>query len=117
MITDTAPDYLATLATSQTCAILQRAAQDTLSGVASGPIRLSMVGRRPVSAAEVITASKNVLTELQFERPLDIHHSVLLMADATDLARLFALSDELEVSGELDADALLRLGDIVSSIV
>src|SRR5690242_16355423 len=100
MITDTAPDYLASLAMTQACATLQRAAQDTLSGIASGPVRISMLGRRPVSAAEVIAASKNVLTELQFERPLDIHHSLLLMADAADLAGLFALSDELAVSGE-----------------
>ena len=117
MITkDAQPEYLISLLASQAIAQLHRASQDVLAGVADRKLTVSLVSREAVPIGDLSIVNLNVLIELQFEHPKDILHSVLLLADARELSELFALGapDGGEI---LAADALLRLGDIISSFV
>jgi len=112
---DTAPAYLESPAASQAYLTLQRAAQDVLSGIIGRHPTVTFLGRRPVLANNLSQSGKNVLVELQFEQPKDIHHSILVLADDADLARLFGLSGDGEEV--LTAEALLSLGDMFSSFL
>ncbi|HVC81146.1 MAG TPA: flagellar motor switch protein FliN [Chloroflexota bacterium] len=112
---DTAPAYLESPAASQAYLTLQRAAQDVLSGIIGRHPTVTFLGRRPVPANNLGQSGKNVLVELQFEQPKDIHHSILVLADDADLARLFGLSGDGEEV--LTAEALLSLGDMFSSFL
>jgi flagellar motor switch protein FliN len=116
MIKDAQPDYLDTLSASQAIAQLHRASQDVLAGVADHKLEVSLVSRDLVSIGDLSIVDLNVLIELQFEHPKDVLHSVVLLSDAQELSELFALGkpDGGEI---LAADALLRLGDIISSFV
>ena len=116
MIKDAQPDYLDSLSASQAIAQLHRASQDVLAGVADRKLAVSLVSRDVVSIGDLSVVDLNVLMELQFERPKDVLHSVVLLADAQELSEIFALG--APDSGEiLAADSLLRLGDIISSFI
>jgi flagellar motor switch protein FliN len=116
MIKEAQPEYLDSLSASQAIAQLHRASQDVLAGVADRKLEVSLVSRDAVSINDLSIVELNVLIELQFEHPKDVLHSVVLLADAQELSDLFALGtpDGGEI---LAADALLRLGDIISSFV
>ncbi|HEY8285372.1 MAG TPA: flagellar motor switch protein FliN [Chloroflexota bacterium] len=114
---DTAPAYLESPAASQAYLTLQRAAQDVLSGIIGRHPTVTFLGRRPVPANNLAQSGKNVLVELQFEQPKDIHHSILLLADDADLARLFGLGKDDDGEEVLTAEALLSLGDMFSSFL
>lgn len=117
MTAETSPDYLSAPAARQSCSVLLRAAQDALAGVASQPVTVALDGRRLVSASEVAQSAKNVLVELQFERPAEVHHGIVVLAGAATLAPLFALAPSEDESEVLAAEALLSLGDIVSTFL
>ena len=114
---DTAPAYLESPAASQAYLTLQRAAQDVLAGIISQPPTITFLGRRPVTANNLAQSGKNVLVELQFEQPKDVHHSILILADDSDLARLFGLGASEDGEEVLTAEALLSLGDMFSSFL
>lgn len=114
---DTAPEYLESPTATQSYLTLQRAAQDVLGGIIGQSPTLTFLGRRPVSAGNLERVGKNVLVELQFEEPKDIHHSILVLADDADLARLFGLGAADEDEDVLTAEALLSLGDMFSSFL
>jgi len=118
MMTETGPAYLATPAASQAYAALHRAAQDTLGGVTGGLLTVTLDDRGPLPPDGGIEAATNVLVELQFERPMGTHHGVVVLADAADLTRLFALAPPADDDDEiLPAESLLTLGDIVSTFL
>jgi len=111
------PAYVATLATMQAYTALQQAAQEALSGVTNTAITITSIERRSVTAADLARGLRNVYAELQFERPIDVHHSIVLFADASELAALFALEPVEGEDANLNAESLLGLGDIASSCV
>jgi len=118
MMTETGPAYLATPAASQAYAALHRAAQDTLGGVTGGLLTVTLDDREPLPPDGGIGAATNVLVEVQFERPMGTHHGVVVLADAADLTRLFALAPPADDDDEiLPAESLLTLGDIVSTFL
>ncbi len=116
MIKEAQPEYLISLSASQAIAQLHRSSQDVLAGVADRKLTVSLSSRDAVSMSDLAIVELNVLIELQFEHPKDVMHSVVVLADAHELSELFALGtpDGGEI---LAADALLRLGDIISSFV
>lgn len=116
MMADTAPAYLSTPMASQAYDLLHSGSENALSGVAGQKITATFEGRRSITPADVAGTTKNVLIELQFERPLEVHHSIVVLAEAESLTRLFALtpSDDGEILG---AESLLSLGDIVSTFL
>ncbi len=117
MMIDTAPSYLENPTASQAYLTLHRAAQDVLGGIIGQPPTLTLLGRRPVTANNLARSGKNVLVELQFEQPKDIHHSILVLAYDADLARLFGLGASVDGEEVLTAEALLSLGDMFSSFL
>ncbi len=114
---DVVPNYLENPAAGQEYLALQRAAQDVLSGILGRTPTITFLGRRPVNEANLAQAGRNMLVEFQFEHPKDMQHSIVILANDADLARLFAL----DVSGAddeiLTAEALLSLGDMFSSFL
>lgn len=110
------PAYLGAPSVDGAYVAVKQAAQDALSGMTGQGMRVAVEGRRSMTAAEVATLAKNVLVEAQFERPTGVHHSIVVLADADDLTRLFALAPPAE--GEtIAAESLLSLGDIVSTFI
>jgi flagellar motor switch protein FliN len=114
---DTAPAYLENPAAGQEYLALQRAAQDVLGGIVGRTPALTFLGRRPVTAANLAQPGRNVLVELQFEPPKDSPHSIVILANDADLARLFALGETAPGEEVLTAEALLSLGDMFSSFL
>jgi len=116
MIEELAPAYLATAEATQAVTLLHRVSQDVLAGVADRKLKVSFDKRSRTSLDQLDVVDRNVLIELQFERPKDVLRSVVILADASELAVLFGLTPA-ETGETLAADALLRLGDIISSFV
>ena len=110
------PTYLSEPSVDRAYGVIQQAAQDVLGGMTSQPIRVTFEGRRTLAPDDIAALGDNVLVELQFERPAEVHHGVVILAGAADLTRLFDLaaasSDEV-----IDAESLLSLGDIVSTFL
>jgi flagellar motor switch protein FliN len=116
MIREAQADYLNSLEAEQAGSQLLRACEDVLAGVADRKLALKVVSREAVQLSDLAVVDLNVLIEIQFERPKDVLHSVAILADAQELSALFALGGT-EGGEILAADALLRLGDIISSFV
>jgi flagellar motor switch protein FliN len=114
---DMVPAYLENPAAGQEYLALQRAAQDVLGGIVGRTPTLTYLGRRPVTAANLAQPGRNVLIELQFEHPKDVQHSIVILANDADLARLFALGETNADEDVLTAEALLSLGDMFSSFL
>ncbi len=116
MTAETAPSYLNTPLAAQAYDVLHSGAENALGGVAGQSLTITLEGRRAIAAAEVAETTKSVLIELQFERPAEVHHSIVALTDAEPLTQLFGLapSDDGEVLG---AESLLSLGDIVSTFL
>lgn len=116
MMAETLPDYLGSPLAGQAYELLHSGVENTLGGVAGQKVTATLEGRRAVTPDEVAETTKNVLVELQFERPLEVHHSIVVLADAEPLTRLFGLapSDDGEILG---AESLLSMGDIVSTFL
>lgn len=118
MTTETAPSYSGTLAAAQAYAQLHPAVEETLAGVTGQRLTLTPGERRVVSAADLASTANDLFVELQFERPLDVHNSIVLLARTGDLVSLpLDLAQEDDGSGMLAAESLLRLGDILSTCV
>src|SRR5579875_2355658 len=103
MTTETVPSYLGTLSTTQSFALLQHAAEGALAGVTGQQVSIRHDARRRVSPADIARTANDVYIELQFERPRDVHHSVLLLAGTAALSTLFDLEQEDDGSGTLTA--------------
>jgi flagellar motor switch protein FliN len=116
MIKEAQPEYLASMSAAQAIAQLHRASQDVLAGVADRKLTVGLVSRDTAPIGDLSTVELNVLIEIQFEHPKDVLHSVVLLADAQELSDLFALGTP-DAGEILAADALLRLGDVISSFV
>jgi flagellar motor switch protein FliN len=116
MIEEMAPSYLGSADATQACNLLHRVCQDVLAGVADRKLTLAFNKRGVTSLEQLEVVERNVLIELQFERPKDVLRSIVVLADAGELSELFALSPGGD-GDTLAADALLRLGDIISSFV
>ncbi len=110
------PTYLSEPSVNGAYAVIQQAAQDVLGGMTSQPILVAFEERRALTPDDVAALGVNVLVDMRFERPADIHHGVVVLADAADLTRLFELpaSTPEEV---IAAEPLLSLGDIVSTFL
>jgi len=82
----------------------------------SQPIRVAFEERRALTPDDIAALGVNMLVDMRFERPADLHHGVVVLADAADLTRLFELpaSTPEEV---IAAEPLLSLGDIVSTFL
>src|SRR5579864_9203373 len=115
MTTEIVPSYLGTLSTAQAHALLQRATEETLVGVTGQRITITPEQRQRVSAADVARTTKDIYIELQFERPRDVHHSIVLLAGTAELMSLLDLAQEEDGTGTLTAESLLRFGDILST--
>jgi flagellar motor switch protein FliN len=114
---DMVPSYLDNPAAGQEYLALQRAAQDVLSGILGRTPTITFLGRRPVTAAGLAQPGRNMLVEFQFEHPKDAQHSIVILANDADLARLFALDEAGAGEEVLTAEALLSMGDMFSSFL
>ena len=117
MVTETSPSYLATPEAAQAYALLQGAVQSSLAGVVGQNVAVELVGRGAATAETVAAYGKNVLIELQFERPAEVHHGIVALVDADDLTRLFSLPASEDEGEILAAESLLSLGDIISTFL
>jgi len=110
------PTYLSEPSVSGAYAVIQQAAQEVLGGMTSQPIRVAFEERRALTPDDIAALGVNMLVDMRFERPADLHHGVVVLADAADLTRLFELpaSTPEEV---IAAEPLLSLGDIVSTFL
>ena len=117
MLKNDLPAYLDTIAVSQACTVLHRAAQDVLGGVAGQSVTISFEDRQALSPSGQVASAKNLAAELQFEHPTDVQHSLLVLADAGEIAALFGLDRTADAEAMLTADSILRLGDIISSFI
>lgn len=117
MTTETAPSYAGTLSAIQAYAQLQQAAEETLAGITSKRLALTPGERQAVTAAELSTTGHDLFVELQFERPRDVHHSIVVLARIGNLLAPLELAQEDDGSGGLSAESLLQLGDIISTFL
>ncbi len=116
------PTYLSEPSVDRAYSVIQQAAQDVLGGMTSQPIRVAFEERRALAPDAIAALGANVLVEMQFERPAEVHHGVVILAGAADLTRLFELpsssTDSTDSTDEvIDAESLLSLGDIVSTFL
>lgn len=116
-MSETIPVYLETPAARQAGAVLLRATQESLAGVVGQPVSVTLEGRQAITVSDLAEAARNVLIEVQFERPAEIHHGIAVLADAATLTPLFSLAPSEDDAEILPADALLSLGDIVSTFL
>lgn len=117
MMSTASPAYLAAPEVGHALTILCRAAQDSVGGVIGESVTATLDSRRTVTPDDLHDAAKNVLIELQFERPAEVHHSVVLFAASGELIQMFSLENPVDEAEILGAESLLRLGDIVSTIL
>jgi flagellar motor switch protein FliN len=80
-------------------------------------VAVELVGRAAATTETVAAYGKNVLIELQFERPAEVHHGIVALVDADDLTRLFSLPASEDEGEILAAESLLSLGDIISTFL
>ncbi len=113
------PTYLSEPSVDRAYGVIQQAAQDVLGGMTSQPIRVAFEGRRALEPDAIAALGANVLVEMQFERPAEVHHGIAILAGAADLTRLFELPASSTDSTDevIDAESLLSLGDIVSTFL
>lgn len=113
---ETTPAYLREPATGQVYAALHRAGQDSLEGVAGRKVAVVVQERTELAPDGLTSSGDDVFIEIGFEQPREVNHSIVLLAAAPDLARVFSL-DLAGEDGELSAEALLSLGDVVSTVL